>query len=296
MAAGQPPPRTHSHGHNHASSHARDEREEPPTRNKTRARRSCSATRMSPRGVTRDAHHRIVEEGAAHVCAAPTTPSHIITMQGLRHAASTHTRPSGDPNVLGIRKRPRGHRPATFPTQRAAPRAATCKGRRARHNSRSGPLQAVFPGRVPPAGHTTQHVFAPARPAGRKAGQQGEQAHVRQQLGSGWTDGVRIPVQRHGCRHAAHTSHATKRTVGGGVRACLHASSVPAGAPGAAPSTHNPHPPVPGSGGTDGMQTPVRRHRCRHATHTGHATSRTVGESACMSTRPHSTLRRGTRS
>jgi len=159
-----------------------------------------------------------------------------------------------------------------------------------------GPSRPSSPVGFPPAGHTTQHVFAPARSAGRKAGQQGEQAHVRQQLGSGGTDGVRIPVQRHGCRHAAHTSHATKRTVGGGVRACLHASPVPSGAPGAAPSTHNPHPPVPGSGGTDGMQTPVRRHRCRHATHTRHATSRTVGEGACMSTCPYSTLRRGTRS
>jgi len=296
MAAGQPPPRTHSHGHNHASSHARDEREEPPTRNKTRARRSCSATRMSPRGVTRDAHHRTVEEGAAHVCAAPTTPSHIITMQGLRHAASTHTRPSGDPNVLGIRKRPRGHRPATFPTQRAAPRAATCKGRRARHNSRSGPLQAVFPGRVPSGRtHNTTRVRACAlsRQKGGPAGRAGARAATAGQRWDGWRADPRAAARMSPC-----SSHESRHQTDGrgGVRACLHASPVPSGAPGAAPSTHNPHPPVPGSGGTDGMQTPVRRHRCRHATHTGHATSRTVGESACMSTRPYSTLRRGTRS
>ena len=87
-----------------------------------------------------------------------------------------------------------------------------------------GPSRPSSPVGFPPAGHTTQHVFAPARSAGRKAGQQGEQAHVRQQLGSGGTDGVRIPVQRHGCRHAAHTSHATKRTVGGG---CVHVYTPP---------------------------------------------------------------------
>ena len=87
-----------------------------------------------------------------------------------------------------------------------------------------GPSRPSSPVGFPPAGHTTQHVFAPARSAGRKAGQQGEQAHVRQQLGSGGTDCVLIPVQRHGCRHAAHTSHATKRTVGGG---CVHVYTPP---------------------------------------------------------------------